>query len=142
MRAFYNLVAQFFPSFSPQVVPAAEEITQNRIQPAAKMVAEQAVPTAKEFTEGQLKPAAQAVADNVRCLPVPYAFTLDALFPRHMTFYGFALEERLCANAVWFRSELALAVEKLSNSTRGCVDVCCQILRQPLNGFPSSVNVP
>ena len=49
-----------------QVVPAAEEITQNRIQPAAKMVAEQAVPTAKEFTEGQLKPAAQAVADNVR----------------------------------------------------------------------------
>ncbi len=51
-----------------QVVPAAEEITQNRIQPAAKMVAEQAVPVAKEFTEGQLKPAAQAVADNVRCL--------------------------------------------------------------------------
>ena len=50
------------------MVPAAEEITQNRIQPAAKMVAEQAVPTAKEFTEGQLKPAAQAVAENVRRL--------------------------------------------------------------------------
>ena len=48
------------------MVPAAEEITRNRIQPAAQMVAEQAVPTAKEFTEGQLKPAAQAVADNVR----------------------------------------------------------------------------
>ena len=56
------------PSVSTQVVPAAEEITQNRIQPAAKMVAEQAVPTAKEFTEGQLKPAAQAVAENVRML--------------------------------------------------------------------------
>ncbi len=49
------------------MVPAAEEITRGRIQPAAQMVAEQAVPTAKEFTEGQLKPAAQFVADNVRC---------------------------------------------------------------------------
>ena len=65
------------------MVPAAEEITRNRIQPAAQMVAEQAVPTAKEFTEGQLKPAAQFVADNVRCCQYSLCSRVSVLSRQH-----------------------------------------------------------
>ena len=52
----------------PQAVPAAQELTQGVLQPAAQHAADQAAQNAQNLADEGLHPAAKAVAENVSVL--------------------------------------------------------------------------